>query len=282
MKLRELTFADAPMFDRVMADEEVCRKVVEVILDVKIDKVVYHNIEQALEPVFGGRGVRLDAYLKDSEAVYDIEMQAYEQLCLDRRFRYYQSAIDANLLRKGEGYDLLPDSYIVFICLSDPYGRGLARYDFERVCSCDPPLLSECGSHWITLNASAHSLAENTRLRSLLEYIASGIIANDPLVKLIAGRVSEANRDRKWVDHVYRGMTLEENAAMQVSMAERVFRKKGLEEGRAEGMAEGKAEGEKRYGKLIARLLSEGRTDDVARTTEDAQFRAMLYDEFGL
>lgn len=286
MGARELRFADSPMFDRVMADESICREVVEVVLGIEVGKVVYHNVEQAMEPVVGRRGVRLDAYLKGDGAVYDVEMQSYGRMCIDRRFRYYQSAIDMTLLGKGRGYDLLPDSYVVFICTEDPYGMGLPRYGFERVCEEDPSLRSECGSHWVALNASAHRAATGERLRSLLEYVDNGFVGADRLVRRIDGKVSEANLDRKWVEQVFSIMDAEEDAAMQIQMAERVYRKKGLEEGRVEGLAEGRAEGradaERRYGRMVSLLVAQGRVDDLAKAAEDDDFRAGLYEELGI
>lgn len=278
MEKRVLTFADAPMFDRVMSDEVVCREVVEVVLGVEVGKVVYHNVEQVIEPTIDGRGVRLDAYLVGGEAVYDVEMQTYGRMCIDKRFRYYQSVIDVGLLRKGEDYDLLPDSFIVFICADDPYGRGLPRYDFERVCGEDAALLSECGSHWVVLNAAAYQDVGDSRLRSLLEYVRNGTVDADPLVRMIDGKVSEANRDRRWVEQVFSVMTVEEDAAMQVRMAKRVYRKEGLEEGRAEG----RVEAEKRYGELVSRLLADGRLDDLRRVAEDPSLLEGFYEELGI
>lgn len=293
-KTRTLSFADAPMFDRVMSDEDVCREVIEVVLGVEVGKVVYHNVEQTIEPTLDGRGVRLDAYLVGNEAVYDVEMQSYDRMCIDKRFRYYQSSIDAGLLRKGEDYDLLPDSFIIFVCADDPYKKGLPRYDFERVCAEDPELVSECGSHWIVLNARAYQDVENDRLRSLLQYVHNGVVGADPLVQLINSKVNEANQDRRWVDQVFSVMTVEEDAAMQVRIAQRVYSKKGLEEGikkglkkgldegREKGLKEGRKETEKRYGLLVSRLIAEDRLDDLKRVADDPSLLEGFYKEFGI
>lgn len=322
MKARELRFSDSPMFDRVMSDAQVCREVIEVVLGVEIGQVVYHNVEQVVEPALDSRGVRLDAYLKGGDAVYDVEMQSYGRMCIDKRFRYYQSAIDTTLLRKGEDYDLLPDSFIIFVCTEDPYGLGLPRYDFERICAGELTLRSECGSHWVVLNASAYKDAEGARLRSLLKYVDNGAVDADPLIERISGRVDEANRDRKWVEQMFSVMSAEEDAAMQVRIAERVYKKKGLEEGRAIGIEKGRAEGrlegleagraeglkagraeglevgraegleagraegrveaERRYGELVSRLIAEGRLDDLQRAAEEGSVREALYEELGI
>lgn len=41
----------------------------------------------------------------------------YEEL--PKRSRYYQDIIDLNLIEKGEAYDILNTSYIIFICTFD-------------------------------------------------------------------------------------------------------------------------------------------------------------------
>ena len=40
----------------------------------------------------------------------------YEEL--PKRSRYYQDIIDLNLIEKGEAYDILNTSYVIFICTS--------------------------------------------------------------------------------------------------------------------------------------------------------------------
>ena len=46
------------------------------------------------------------------------------------RMRYYQSMIDIDHLNHGESYSDLKESYIVFICLDDPFGDGKPVYNF--------------------------------------------------------------------------------------------------------------------------------------------------------
>lgn len=41
----------------------------------------------------------------------------YEEL--PKRSRYYQDIIDLNLIEKGEAYDILNTSYVIFICTFD-------------------------------------------------------------------------------------------------------------------------------------------------------------------
>ena len=46
--------------------------------------------------------------------------------------------------------------------------------------------------------------------------------------------------------------------------------------------AEGRKEGENKLASLISRLLSDGRTDDVAKAAEDTAYREELYKEYSI
>ena len=59
-------------------------------------------------------------------------------------------------------------------------------------------------------------------------------------------------------------------------------RAEGLEQGKAEGLAAGRAEGERRLSALVSQLVAEGRVEDVARATSDAEALGRLYEEFGM
>ena len=71
--------------------------------------------ERTLQPRVGSHGVRLDAWVRTSDALYDVEMQTYSREGLGRRMRYYQSAMDTAMLRPGATYDSLHESFIDFI-----------------------------------------------------------------------------------------------------------------------------------------------------------------------
>ena len=43
MKDNMLEFKDAPMFGRVMRNEQICKQVIEVILGIEIDHIKYLN-----------------------------------------------------------------------------------------------------------------------------------------------------------------------------------------------------------------------------------------------
>ncbi len=152
---RRYPFSCSPVFDMVMRDEGICKGLIECVLGFDIERIDYHAVEHSLEPGLNARGVRLDAFVKGSGRVYDVEMQASREPCLGERLRYCQSVMDSTLLAKGSGYDELPESWVVFLCDYDPYGASIPVCTIERCCRERPSLPIRDGSHWLVLNASA-------------------------------------------------------------------------------------------------------------------------------
>ena len=80
-------------------------------------------------------GIRLDVYADDENHTrFNIEMQMVYQKYLPKRSRYYHSHLDMDALASGESYEELPDTYVIFICDFDPFGKSLYRYTCETRC----------------------------------------------------------------------------------------------------------------------------------------------------
>ena len=117
---KELDLTNNFLFFKVMQDPELCKKLLEIILDVEIDRIEYLEKEKTLDEKLEAKSVRLDVYLKDGRGtVYDVEMQTTNLRNLPKRSRYYQDLIDINLMTKGEAYEKLNKSFVIFICLDD-------------------------------------------------------------------------------------------------------------------------------------------------------------------
>lgn len=142
MPKRFLKFSDRWMFNRVLCEKEVCRKVLRAALGIEVGEITYLNAEQAKEPAAASRGVRMDVFAREGSRVFDIEMQVSPEDRIGRRMRYYQAAIDATELGPGEDYGLLPESFVVFFCATDPFRAGEAVYSIERVCLEAPELVA--------------------------------------------------------------------------------------------------------------------------------------------
>ncbi|MCI8305186.1 Rpn family recombination-promoting nuclease/putative transposase [Adlercreutzia muris] len=274
MSQRSLKFSNRWMFNRVMCRKEVCARVLHAALGIQVGEIRYLNAEQAKEPTAASRGVRMDVFAKDDGRVYDVEMQLARETRIGRRMRYYQAAIDVTELGEGEDYELLPESFVIFICAADAFGAGVPVYTIERVCLETPDLSMGDDSHWIVLNASASEGAASPDLRDLLHYVRTGR-AEGSLSRQIDSFVEEYNRDREWVTRV---LTYEQDTKIRCRRA----KEEGREEGLREGLREGREEGRDELGALMAVLLDAGRIDDARRASKDAAYRDGLMREFGL
>ena len=111
-KFDDLTFADHYIFEKVLQNKEICQELLERLLKIKIEHLEYPEIEKTISPYYETKGVRLDVYVKDSNKVFDIELQNANDVDIHLRTRYYQSMLDTNNLLKGEHYSNLPESFI--------------------------------------------------------------------------------------------------------------------------------------------------------------------------
>lgn len=193
-------------------------------------------------------------------------MQVANRGSLGKRMRYYQSILDTTGLGRGEDYERLPKSFILFVCCADPFGAGLPVYTLLRACLEAPSLDVDEGSCWKVLNARAWERADDPVIGDLLEYLQTGV-ADGALSREIDGLVGSYNEDWKWVSRVF---TLEQEMALERRHA------------KEEGLAAGIDQGEDRLGALVARLISLGRPEDAVRAAENREYRLGLYEEFGL
>lgn len=166
-----LTIADDFMFCKVMSYEEICKQLLEYMLHVKIEKLVYHEAQKSVDVAYDIKGIRLDVYVADSDRIFDVEMQTAKKTDLPKRARYYQSLIDVDTLKKGDFYTSLKESYIIFICTDDPFGNGLSRYTFRTRCDEKADLLLDDKITKVFYNVNAYRKESDKEVRAVLELI---------------------------------------------------------------------------------------------------------------
>ena len=121
--LQQLTIKDNFMFTTVMTDEANCLGFLERALDMQIDHVVVDK-EKSLIYHPDYHGIRLDVYAKGNSKAFNIEMQIQPKHNLPRRTRYYHDQIDMCELCPSEGYETLPEAYVIFVCVLIHLGTG--------------------------------------------------------------------------------------------------------------------------------------------------------------
>ncbi len=103
----ELTICDNFLFQKVMQNPRLCKRLIEKLLRIKVKNITYPDAEKTLEISPTQKGIRLDLYVEtDTGVLLDIEMQAASKSIdwLPKRTRYYQAMIDLNVLGKGKDY----------------------------------------------------------------------------------------------------------------------------------------------------------------------------------
>ena len=169
--IEDLTFTDDFMFGRIMQNPEICKGLLERLLEIKIEKVEYPTLQKSISPHYKSKGVRLDVYVQDSDRVFDIEIQNFLDENLPKRTRYYQSMMDIDLLLKGNNYTQLKESFVIFVCKEDFFGENMPCYFFTNTCRDKPDLQLGDKSYKVIFNASAFENEKNLEKKSILEYI---------------------------------------------------------------------------------------------------------------
>ena len=221
--IEELEYSDDFMFHQVMKDDKICIGVLERLLKIKIDHIERVELEKPIKPYYQSKSIRLDVYIKDSDRVFDIEMQTKNYDNLPCRVRYYQSMIDVNALLKGQKYEQLNESFIIFICKEDPVGSNFPIYTYLETCQEDKSLLLNDRTHKYFFNAEAADDVKDVELRAFLNYIKTGT-ASDEFTNRIDSIVEEVKHNED-VKELY----LFESIVIQDAKSE----------GRAEGLVEG-------------------------------------------
>lgn len=139
----------------------------------KIGKIEYPTLQKSISPFYESKGIRLDVDTSDEKHAFDIEIQTSIPPDLGKRTRYYQSMMDSDNLLKGQNYNDLKESYVIFICLSDPFKLGLPVYTFRNLCEENPSADLNDKSYKVFFNASAYEKETDKELFALLQYISA-------------------------------------------------------------------------------------------------------------
>ncbi len=220
-KWSKLTLRNNFMFRLVMEKQELCKKLIECILGIKIKSISYMEHEKSFEANLRSKGIRLDLFVIDEDGVaYDIEMQmdnSYKEF-LGRRTRYYVSTMDNNALKKGERYSQLRKSYVIFICTFDPFGRGLAKYTFNAICNEDHSLVLDDGVTRVFINTEGDRHRISKELASFIGYISAGEVTDDytkDLDEEVRALRNDDGRERDYMTYMQTIMEHEDMAYSQ-------------------------------------------------------------------
>ena len=235
----ELTFTDDFMFGTVMKDKTVCKGVIERLLHIKVGGIEYPSFQKTIAPFYESKGIRLDVYVSEPNRIFDIEIQTSLPPELPKRTRYYQSLMDVDNLLRGQNYAELKESYVIFICTQDPFGKDLPVYTFRNVCGEDGTLFLNDKSYKVFYNVGAYGKEQEAELRAFLEYLCERRATSD-FTERIDALVEKAKRNERFRS-VYMSLNIREDDLRMAG--EKIGFERGMRKGRRDGIAEGRRDG---------------------------------------
>lgn len=190
-------------------------------------RVITVETEKKFPALLLQKAVQLDvlATLDDGSKV-NIEIQIRETGADPFRSRFYHSIMDTNHLRRGESYNDLPCTYVIFITEKDIFGLGERIYTFTDLdIRLNLPLNN--GQYTIYVNRCAEY--DGSRLADILHDFGC------------------CNPDDMRVDYIRREVNFYKNTEegnKVINMMSNSFYAAGMKKGEAKGEAKGRAEGE--------------------------------------
>ena len=215
------------MFAKVMRNPELCKGLLERLLDLSIDRIEYPEEQKVIDIAKDSKSVRLDVYLRDDKGtVFDVEIQTVSNKNLPQRSRFYQGMLDLNAIEKGADYSELPLCYVIFICTFDAFGEGLWRYTFENMCRERTNKFLNDGAFKIFFNTAGIEGSIGRDAKNILRFIEDNTTEDDFTEKL-AREVQKIKENKEWqVEY------------MTLLMREREKYKEGIAEGEIKGAVE--------------------------------------------
>ncbi len=153
-RLRGFRLLDDDFFTKCFeGDTECIELILQIVLDKQDLKVVDARTQVFVENLLN-RSVRLDVLATNSVGhKFNIEIQRADKGAGRKRARYNSSMMDANLLEKGEDFEVLPETFVVFITENDVIGKGQPLYRIER-CFLETGESFDDGSHILYVNGA--------------------------------------------------------------------------------------------------------------------------------
>ena len=198
-KYSELRFVDDFLFCKILStNPRLCKELLEMILGIRISRVEVSESQKTLKQTYDGKGVRFDVYVEDNKnTVFDIEMQTTLKDDIPKRTRYYQGMLDLNLIEQGSKYSKLKKTYIIFICLSDPFKKNLPVYTFRNICEQDRE--TELGDEAVKVivNASGNRTGLTNDMCDFLDYL-TGMPPQSEFTRKLQGAVDATIANKEW------------------------------------------------------------------------------------
>ena len=199
-KFANLTIQSDFIFKKVMSRKRICKYLLEELLQIEIADIKYLEAEKTIDPNYNSHGIRLDIIVADDKNThYNLEMQVKnnknphtDTYVLPKRSRYYQALLDFDLLQAGQPYDLLPPTFIIFICVFNFFKQGNYVYTFKKRCL--ENLKLELPDEATTTKGTHGDISKD--IKSFYDYVNNHIVTTE-FTKQIDDEISYLKLDTK-------------------------------------------------------------------------------------
>ena len=238
--IQDLTIMDDIFMRNVLKKQECTEYILQVIMEKKDLKVQEQVIQQDYKNL-QGRSAILDCVAIDEDGTkYDVEFQQASEGASPKRARYHSGLMDMNTLKARQDFDMLPESYMIFITRKDILGHHLPIYHIRRK-------IDEIGEDFkdsayiIYVNSS---IEEDTELGHLVHDLHCKN-ADEMYSPVLAQRVRELKETQKGVDHMSEVLDnlFEKMYSERLKLAEQRGISLGTEQGFELGMEQGMEQG---------------------------------------
>ena len=219
-RLRDFRLLDDDFLTKCFeGDTASIELVLQIVLEKPDLKVLDVRTQVFVENLLN-RSVRFDILATDSTgAKINVEIQRADKGAGRKRARYNSSMMDANLLKKGEDFDKLPETWVIFITENDVMGKGLPLYPIER-CFLGTGERFEDGSHILYVNGAYRG---DTPIGKLMHDF-SCTNAADMYYGTLADRVRFFKESKEGIEIMCRAMEDMRNQTLKEGMKEVALR----------------------------------------------------------
>ena len=202
--LDKLTLSNDFLFKQVMLRKRICKHILEELLHTEIADITYLEAEQTIDVYPDSHGIRLDVRIADAaDTHYNLEMQVKNpvnrttgKFLLPKRTRYYQAMLDTDMLQKGQDYDELSPTYIIFFCLFDFFEDSQRIYTFKRrsLENIEIELADEVAIMFLNTLGTKGDVSPD--IQSLFDYINNNTVTSN-FTREVADTITEIKNDKK-------------------------------------------------------------------------------------
>ena len=200
-----------------MSEPALCAEMLRRIFpEIDVGEIKFIETQKTLRNALHVRGVRFDILTSTTRNIFDIEAQKRRLKDLYKRPRAYHIAIgydalNKNSLKKSGSYENLPNTYVIFICTFDLFGKDRHIYTFKNFCVEDKEITLDDGTYTIFLNTEGKLNDVSPELENFLKFVGKGKLAEgDTFIKILDEKIKDAKHNTMWRDEYMLLLTRED------------------------------------------------------------------------